>query len=180
MALRFSDITSWFIGFFSFCEHTKKPTNLSPNVFLHKKKTKNQQFTPCQPWVSHSGDRKCPASILLHWSVRSARENIQDKALGASSEKRHHADLRQDSHWQDHHPRSEALPYLAWSSFSSPPTHHPVRHPAVPLRPLNLPEIFYRLTARAAVRVESPAVGAAMEPLQLGVGIPSGCPIGAN
>jgi hypothetical protein len=51
---------------------------------------------------------------------------------------------------------------------------------AVPLRPLNLPEIFYRLTARAAVRVESPAVGAAMEPLQLGVGIPSGCQIGAK
>jgi len=37
-----------------------------------------------------------------------ARENIQDKALGASSERRH-ADLRQDSHWQDHHPRSGAL-----------------------------------------------------------------------
>ena len=50
----------------------------------------------------------------------------------------------------------------------------------VPLRPLNLPEIFYRLTARAAVRVESPAVGAAMEPFQLGVGIPSGCQIGAK
>jgi hypothetical protein len=51
---------------------------------------------------------------------------------------------------------------------------------AVPLRPLNLPEIFYRLTARAAVQVESPTVGAAMEPLQLGVGIPSGCQIGAK
>jgi hypothetical protein len=51
---------------------------------------------------------------------------------------------------------------------------------ALPLRPRNLPEIFYRLTARAAVRVESPAVGAAMEPLQLGVGIPSGCQISAK
>ena len=50
----------------------------------------------------------------------------------------------------------------------------------IPIRPLNLPEIFYRLTARAAVKVESPAVGAAMEPLQLGVGIPSGCQIGAK
>jgi hypothetical protein len=45
---------------------------------------------------------------------------------------------------------------------------------AVLLRPLNLAEIFYHLTARAAVRVESPAVGNAIEPLQLGVGIPSG------
>ena len=60
-----------------------------------------------------------------------------------------------------------------------------LKHPdppssAAPLRSLNLPEIFYRLTARAAVRVKSPAVGAAMEPLQLGVGIPSGFQIDAT
>ena len=52
---------------------------------------------------------------------------------------------------------------------------------AVPLRPLNLPEIFYRrLTACVDVRVESPLVGAAMEPLQLRVRVPSGCQIGAK
>ena len=50
--------------------------------------------------------------------------------------------------------------YLAWSSFPSPPTHHPVRAApsgqpsAVPLRPPNLPKIFYRLTALTAVRVK--------------------------
>ena len=76
--------------------------------------------------------------------------------------------------------RAYAVAAVAPISFPSPSTHHPVRHPGVPLRPLNLPEIFYRLTARAAVRVESPAVGAVMEPFQLGVAIPSGCPIGAK
>ena len=47
---------------------------------------------------------------------------------------------------------------------------------AVALRPLNLPELFYRLIARAAVRVVSPAVvGAAIVPLKLGASVPSGC-----
>ena len=40
----------------------------------------------------------------------------------------------------------------------------------IPLRPLNLPDIFYRHTTRANVRLESLSVGGAMmEPLQLGV-----------
>ena len=58
-----------------------------------------------------------------------------------------------------------------------PPSSAAGQLSAVP-RPLNLPEIFHRLTARAAVRVESFAVGAAMEPLQLGVGVSSGYQIG--
>ena len=63
-----------------------------------------------------------------------------------------------------------------------PPTDdaYPGPSSVVPLRPLNLPEIFYRLTARADFRVESPLVGATMEPLQLGVRIPSECQIGAK
>ena len=63
-----------------------------------------------------------------------------------------------------------------------PPTDgaYPGPPSARPLCPLNLPEIFYRLTARAAVQVESSSVGAVMEPLQLGVGIPSGCQIRAK
>ena len=54
--------------------------------------------------------------------------------------------------------------------------------PSIPvtLRPLGLPEIFYRLAGRAAVRVEGPLVGPTMAPVQLGVGIPFGCQIGAK
>ena len=52
--------------------------------------------------------------------------------------------------------------------------------PSVTLRPLGLPEIFYRLVGRAAVRVEASSVGPTMEPVQLGVGIPFGCQIGAK
>jgi hypothetical protein len=47
-------------------------------------------------------------------------------------------------------------------------------------RPLGLPEIFYHLAGRAAVRLEGPLVGPTMAPVQLGVGIPSGCQIGAK
>jgi hypothetical protein len=50
----------------------------------------------------------------------------------------------------------------------------------VTLRPLGLPEIFYRLAGRAAVRIEGPLVGPTMAPVQLGVGIPFGCQIGAK
>ena len=58
-----------------------------------------------------------------------------------------------------------------------PPSSAAGQLSAVP-RPLNLPEMFHRLTARAAARVESFAVGVAMESLQLGVGISSGYQIG--
>jgi len=48
----------------------------------------------------------------------------------------------------------------------------PSDNPSAPitLRPLGLPEIFYRLAGRAAVRIEGPLVGPTMEPVQLGVG----------
>ena len=45
--------------------------------------------------------------------------------------------------------------------------------PPITLRPLGLPEIFYRLAGRAAVRLVGPSVGQTMEPVQLGVGVPS-------
>jgi len=49
------------------------------------------------------------------------------------------------------------------------------------LRPLGLPEIFYRLAGRAAVRIERPLVSfTTTAPVQLGVGIPFGCQIGAK
>jgi len=51
---------------------------------------------------------------------------------------------------------------------------------AVTLRPLGPPEIFYRLAGRAAVRLVGPQIGPTLEPVQLGVGIPSGCQIGAK
>ena len=67
------------------------------------------------------------------------------------------------------------------------PADHPSAPPApgtpptpVTLRPLGLPEIFYRLAGRAAVRIVGPLVGPTMEPVQLGVGIPFGCQIGAK
>ena len=50
----------------------------------------------------------------------------------------------------------------------------------ITLRPLGLPEIFYRLAGRAAVRIEGSLVGPTMKALQLGVGIPFGCQIGAK
>jgi hypothetical protein len=50
----------------------------------------------------------------------------------------------------------------------------------VTLRPLGLPEIFYHLAGRAAVRIEGPLVGPTMAFVQLGVGIPFGCRIGAK
>ena len=58
----------------------------------------------------------------------------------------------------------------------------PSDKPSAPitLRSLGLPEIFYRLAGRVAVRIEGPLVGPTMEPLQLGVGIPFGCQIGAK
>ena len=58
----------------------------------------------------------------------------------------------------------------------------PSDNPSAPiaLRPLGLPEIFYRLAGRAAVRIEGPLVGPTMEPVQLGVGIPFGCQMGAK
>ena len=59
----------------------------------------------------------------------------------------------------------------------------PSDNPSAPitLRPLGLPEIFYRLAGRrAAVRKEGPLVGPTMEPVQLGVGIPFGCQIEAK
>ena len=51
---------------------------------------------------------------------------------------------------------------------------------AVTLRPLGIPEIFYRLAGRAAVRIEGPLASLTMAPAQLGVGIPFGCQIGAK
>ena len=48
------------------------------------------------------------------------------------------------------------------------------------LHPLGLPEIFYRLAGRAAVRIERPLVSFTTAPVQLGVGIPFGCQIGAK
>jgi hypothetical protein len=58
----------------------------------------------------------------------------------------------------------------------------PSDNPSAPitLRPLGLPEIFYRLAGCATVRIEGPLVGPTMEPVQLGVGIPFGCQIGAK
>ncbi len=58
----------------------------------------------------------------------------------------------------------------------------PSDNPSAPitLRPLGLPEIFYRLAQRAAVRIEGLLVGLTMEPVQLGVGIPFGYQIGAK
>jgi hypothetical protein len=50
----------------------------------------------------------------------------------------------------------------------------------VTLRPLGLPEIIYRLAGRATVRIEGPLVGPTMAPVQLGVGIPFSCQIGAK
>jgi hypothetical protein len=50
----------------------------------------------------------------------------------------------------------------------------------VTLRPLGLPEIFYRLAGRATARIEGPLVGPTTAPDQLGVGIPFGCQIGAK
>ena len=50
----------------------------------------------------------------------------------------------------------------------------------VTLRPLGLPEIFYRLAGRAAARIEGPLVCPTTAPDQLGVGIPFGCQIGAK
>ena len=70
-------------------------------------------------------------------------------------------------------PKAPDLPAASAASSSG-------QSSAISLRPLNLPEIFYRLTARAAVKIKSPAVGAAMETLQLGVGVPSDCQIGAK
>ena len=63
-------------------------------------------------------------------------------------------------------------------SAASPTPSAPVL--SIPLRPLGLPEIFYRLAGRAVVQLEGPLVGPTMEPVQLGVGIPSGCQIGAR
>ena len=56
------------------------------------------------------------------------------------------------------------------------------RLPSTPvtLRPLGLPEIFYRLAGRAVARIEGPLVSPTMAPDQLGVGIPFGCQIGAK
>ena len=51
---------------------------------------------------------------------------------------------------------------------------------AIILHPLGLSEIFYRLAGRAAVRIEGSLVGPTMVPVQLGVGIPFGCQIGAK
>ncbi len=61
----------------------------------------------------------------------------------------------------------------------------PSDNPSAPitLRPLGLPENFYRLAGRrrAAVRKEGPLVGPTMEPVvQRGVGIPFGCQIEAK
>ena len=55
-------------------------------------------------------------------------------------------------------------------SDSSPPSY----------RPLGIPETFYRLAGRAAMRELSPAVGLSLVPVQLGVGVSSGCQIGAR
>jgi hypothetical protein len=63
---------------------------------------------------------------------------------------------------------------LALAPGANPPSK------TVTLRPLGLPEIFYRLAGRAAVRIEGPLVGPTMVPVQLGVGIPFGCQIGAK
>ena len=65
-------------------------------------------------------------------------------------------------------------PDLAGTGATSTPL------PPITWRPLGLPEIFYRLAGRAAVRLEGPLVGPTMAPVQLGVGIPSGCQIGAK
>jgi hypothetical protein len=58
----------------------------------------------------------------------------------------------------------------------------PSDNPSAPitLRPLGLPEIFFCLAGRVTVRIEGPLVGPTIKPLQLGVGIPLGCQIGAK
>ena len=65
--------------------------------------------------------------------------------------------------------------------FSFTPTTEICASTPVTLRPLGLPEeIFYCIAGRAAVRIEGPLVGPTMAPVQLGVGIPFGCQIGAK
>jgi hypothetical protein len=45
---------------------------------------------------------------------------------------------------------------------------------------LGIPEIFYRFAGRTAIRLTNTVVGPSLLPTQLGIGIKSGCQIGAK
>jgi hypothetical protein len=71
-------------------------------------------------------------------------------------------------------PKPANSPFTPSASGANPPPM------AVTLRPLGIPEIFYRLAGRAAVRIEGPLVGPTMAPVEHGDCIPFGCQIGAK